>query len=106
MGQVKNLLDDREFAKNSDKDEEYLLDHRASQGDTPENCNHICTSECRRSGCNCACGEYHMTEEERKEQERDAEYEARAELDASKDDKYAGLNLQDDIYDHTQGEAD
>ena len=22
-------------------------------------CNHECTSNCRRSGCNCQCGEYH-----------------------------------------------
>jgi hypothetical protein len=22
-------------------------------------CDHMCTSECRRSGCNCECGEYH-----------------------------------------------
>jgi hypothetical protein len=24
-----------------------------------ENCDHVCTSECRRSGCNCTCGEFH-----------------------------------------------
>jgi len=24
------------------------------------NCNHYCLSECRRSGCNCDCGEYHI----------------------------------------------
>lgn len=23
-------------------------------------CEHQCTSECRRSGCNCDCGEYHI----------------------------------------------
>ena len=30
------------------------------------NCDHSCTSECRRSGCNCLCGEFHdsMTQDE------------------------------------------
>ncbi len=23
-------------------------------------CDHQCTSNCRREGCNCACGEYHF----------------------------------------------
>jgi hypothetical protein len=23
-------------------------------------CDHACTSNCRRNGCNCACGEYHF----------------------------------------------
>ena len=23
-------------------------------------CNHICSSNCRKIGCNCACGEYHF----------------------------------------------
>lgn len=27
-------------------------------------CDHICTSNCRREGCNCDCGEYHQDEEE------------------------------------------
>jgi len=22
-------------------------------------CDHTCTSDCRKEGCNCACGEYH-----------------------------------------------
>ena len=22
-------------------------------------CDHLCTSNCRREGCNCECGEYH-----------------------------------------------
>lgn len=26
-----------------------------------DNCNHICTSNCRRNGCNCDCGEFHIT---------------------------------------------
>ena len=30
-------------------------------------CGHACTSNCRRVGCNCECGEYHMTEQEYKE---------------------------------------
>jgi hypothetical protein len=36
---------------------------------THPNCNHQCTSNCRRNGCNCFCGEYHgqLTEEEYKE---------------------------------------
>ena len=24
------------------------------------NCKHECSSDCRKSGCNCACGEYHF----------------------------------------------
>ena len=36
---------------------------------THPNCDHDCTSECRRSGCNCECGEYHdsLTKEEYEE---------------------------------------
>jgi hypothetical protein len=26
---------------------------------THPDCNHQCTSNCRREGCNCLCGEYH-----------------------------------------------
>ena len=26
---------------------------------THPDCNHQCTSKCRREGCNCLCGEYH-----------------------------------------------
>jgi hypothetical protein len=26
---------------------------------THPNCDHDCTSDCRREGCNCLCGEYH-----------------------------------------------
>ena len=26
---------------------------------THPNCDHDCTSNCRREGCNCLCGEYH-----------------------------------------------
>lgn len=28
-------------------------------------CDHICTSDCRREGCNCDCGEYHKHDDER-----------------------------------------
>ena len=28
-------------------------------------CDHQCSSNCRRNGCNCDCGEWHMLEEER-----------------------------------------
>ncbi len=28
----------------------------------PEPCDHICTSNCRREGCNCECGEWHRRE--------------------------------------------
>ena len=24
------------------------------------NCTHSCSSNCRKNGCNCACGEYHF----------------------------------------------
>jgi len=27
-----------------------------------EDCDHICTSNCRRVGCNCECGEWHNEE--------------------------------------------
>lgn len=27
-------------------------------------CHHICTSNCRRQGCNCKCGEWHEYKEE------------------------------------------
>ena len=32
---------------------------------THPDCGHNCTSNCRRNGCNCLCGEYHgqLTEE-------------------------------------------
>lgn len=32
-----------------------------AQGKTPctDCCDHVCSGECRRSGCNCACGEFH-----------------------------------------------
>ena len=23
-------------------------------------CDHVCLSNCRKTGCNCACGEYHF----------------------------------------------
>lgn len=26
-------------------------------------CFHVCTSNCRREGCNCECGEYHNLKE-------------------------------------------
>ena len=30
------------------------------------NCDHSCTSDCRREGCNCLCGEFHdsMTQDD------------------------------------------
>ena len=36
---------------------------------THPNCFHACTSNCRREGCNCECGEYHgkLTQEEYQE---------------------------------------
>ncbi len=29
-----------------------------------ENCDHQCTSSCRREGCNCECGEFHEMDED------------------------------------------
>lgn len=29
--------------------------------DDTDECNHECTSNCRRNGCNCKCGEFHIT---------------------------------------------
>ena len=43
-----------------DEDKETALAHHYLEGILYEqNCEgHNCTSECRRSGCNCPCGEY------------------------------------------------
>ena len=30
-------------------------------------CEHDCTSECRRNGCSCQCGDYHLTHEEQEQ---------------------------------------
>ncbi len=27
-----------------------------------QDCEHECTSNCRREGCNCDCGEWHITD--------------------------------------------
>lgn len=29
-----------------------------------QECGHVCTSNCRREGCNCECGEYHGYQQE------------------------------------------
>lgn len=39
--------------------EEALMDMLESFAEAL-NCKHECTSNCRRNGCNCACGEYHF----------------------------------------------
>lgn len=39
--------------------ESYLEDMLKAFMETLE-CNHECSSNCRREGCNCACGEYHL----------------------------------------------
>lgn len=51
---------------------------------THPNCFHKCTSNCRREGCNCECGEYHgkLTLEEYQEAVSDLNAElAGAEVD-------------------------
>lgn len=30
-------------------------------------CDHVCSGNCRRNGCNCECGEFHGKFEEEKE---------------------------------------
>ena len=30
---------------------------------TDTTCEHICSSDCRREGCNCSCGEFHKNYE-------------------------------------------
>jgi len=35
----------------------------------PIECGHECISNCRREGCNCACGFSHLDEEERNQPE-------------------------------------
>ena len=52
---------------------------------THPECFHNCTSNCRREGCNCECGEWHgrMTEDEYQEAESDLNAElAGAEVDS------------------------
>lgn len=34
-----------------------------------QNCQHMCSSNCRREGCNCGCGEWHATLEAKFPQE-------------------------------------
>lgn len=29
-----------------------------------QNCDHVCSGNCRRVGCNCLCGEFHDTHED------------------------------------------
>jgi len=42
--------------------EKKIIEKRESY--PPEGCDHVCTSNCRREGCNCECGEWHGTYEE------------------------------------------
>ena len=51
---------------------EEMADNHRVEGDTDDliefcdsvseavNCDHQCSGNCRREGCNCACGEYHI----------------------------------------------
>ena len=45
-------------------------------------CEHVCSGNCRREGCNCLCGEFHdsMTKEELKEAIADGFRDMRIEL--------------------------
>ncbi len=51
-------------------------------------CEHICTSDCRREGCNCQCGEWHINAEEEQDmkemieewKEKDREYQKQSQL--------------------------
>ena len=54
------------YAREGDADHVKVLfpDHREavyplSRVEKFEGCEHQCTSNCRREGCNCACGEFH-----------------------------------------------
>lgn len=38
------------------KDAEVMAE---AEREDEEACDHICTSNCRRDGCNCKCGEWH-----------------------------------------------
>ncbi len=40
----------------------YRLTLQSKQKNHMENCEHICSGNCRRVGCNCECGEYHGVE--------------------------------------------
>lgn len=53
---------------------------------THPDCEHACTSNCRREGCNCECGEWHgrMTKDEYEE----AVSDLNAELSGAEVDSY------------------
>lgn len=38
---------------------------RHTRKQTHQYCEHICSSDCRRDGCDCACGEYHCPRDEK-----------------------------------------
>ena len=51
---------------------DYDLHKQAGLIESPmewEDCSHQCSSECRRTGCGCPCGEYHVNEEDRDKME-------------------------------------
>jgi hypothetical protein len=45
--------------RNMEMSEENLTDLLESFAEAL-NCDHVCSSDCRREGCNCNCGEYHF----------------------------------------------
>lgn len=49
---------------------------------THPDCDHVCTSDCRREGCECLCGEYHnsMTAEELIEAKNDGARDLRIDI--------------------------
>jgi hypothetical protein len=38
-------------------------------------CEHVCSSDCRREGCNCACGEFHQVASALKVQHLPSDYQ-------------------------------
>ena len=55
-----------------------------------EYCNHACSSNCRRNGCNCNCGEYHLATKEEQEKQFNE--------DREEDRKMSEKELFDTVY--------
>jgi hypothetical protein len=54
-------------------------------------CEHVCSSDCRREGCNCACGEFHQVASALKVQHLPSDYPKDVEGDRAAAD-YADAN--------------
>lgn len=51
----------KDFKKKYGEDAKELFGSDWAEGiEAVINCDHICSGNCRRVGCNCACGEWHI----------------------------------------------